>query len=79
MEKFGIEMTYDSFTHQDIFARKHDKRNYHDRKNFLMKAMSSSKEDISQIKWNKKFVTSENQKTEERGRVFEVSRPIVCA
>ena len=77
MEKIGIKMTNDSFTHQDFFARKH-KRNYHNRENFLMKAMSSSKEDISQIKWNKKFVTSENQKMEERGRVFEVSRPIVC-
>jgi len=46
MEKIGIEMTYDSFTHQDIFARKHDMRNYHDRENFLMKAMSSSKKNI---------------------------------
>ena len=46
MEKIGIKMTLNSFTHQDIFARKHDKRNYQDRENFLMKAMSSSKEDI---------------------------------
>ena len=46
MEKIGIKMTNDSFTHQDFFARKH-KRNYHNRENFLMKAMSSSKEDIS--------------------------------
>jgi hypothetical protein len=45
MEKIGIKMTNDSFTHQDFFARKH-KRNYHNR-NFLMKGMSSSKEDIS--------------------------------
>tara|TARA_B100001123_G_scaffold435179_1_gene563137 strand:- start:47 stop:190 length:144 start_codon:yes stop_codon:yes gene_type:complete len=47
MEKIGIKMTNDSFTHQDIFARKHDKRNFHDGENFLMKAMSSSNEDIS--------------------------------
>jgi len=47
MEKIGIKMTNDSFTHQDFFARKHDKRNYQDRENFLMKAMSSSKEYIS--------------------------------
>jgi len=53
MEKIGIEMTYDSFTHQDIFARKHDMRNYHDRENFLMKAMSSSKKNIFKIKLNK--------------------------
>ena len=53
MEKIGIEMTLNSFTHQDIFARKHDKRNYHDTENFLMKAMSLSKEEISQIKWKK--------------------------
>ena len=73
-----MEITFNSFTHQDIFARKHDKRNYHYRGNFLMKAMSSSKDDISQIKWNKIFVTSENKKTEERGRVFKLSRPIDC-
>ena len=47
MEKIGIKMTNDSFTHQDFFARKHEKRNYQDWENFLMKAMSSSKEDIS--------------------------------
>jgi hypothetical protein len=46
MEKIGIKMTNDSFTHQDFFARKH-KRNYQDRENFLMKAISSSKENIS--------------------------------
>ena len=34
MEKIGIEMTLNSFTHQDIFARKHDKRNYQDREKF---------------------------------------------
>jgi len=46
MEKIGIKMTLNSFTHQDFFARKHDKRNYHDTENFLMKAMSSSKKNI---------------------------------
>ena len=64
MEKIGIEITNDSFTHQDLFARKH-KRNYHNRENFLMKGINNS-------------VTLENQKTEERGRVLEVSRPIDC-
>ena len=34
MEKIGIKMTNDRFTHQDIFARKHDKRNYQDREKF---------------------------------------------
>jgi hypothetical protein len=53
MEKIGIKMTKDSFTHQDFFARKHDMRNYHDRENFLMKAMSSSKKNIFKIKLNK--------------------------
>ena len=48
----GIQITNDSFTHQDFFARKY-KRNYQDRENFLMKGMSSSKEDISWIKWKK--------------------------
>jgi len=47
MEKIGIEMTLNSFTHQDIFARKHEKSNYHNGENFLMKGMFSSKEDIS--------------------------------
>tara|TARA_B100001750_G_C15395183_1_gene539608 strand:- start:169 stop:312 length:144 start_codon:yes stop_codon:yes gene_type:complete len=47
MEKIGMEINFNSFTHQDIFARKHDKRNYHDTENFLMKAMSSSKKNIS--------------------------------
>tara|TARA_B100001769_G_scaffold11003_1_gene7721 strand:+ start:50 stop:193 length:144 start_codon:yes stop_codon:yes gene_type:complete len=46
MEKIVIKMTKDSFTHQDFFARKHDKSNYHNGENFLMKAMSSSKEYI---------------------------------
>jgi len=48
-------MTLNSFTHQDFFARKHDKRNYHDGENFLMKAMSSSKKNIFKIKLNKLF------------------------
>ena len=34
MEKIGIEMTKNILTHQDIFARKHDKRNYQDREKF---------------------------------------------
>ena len=70
-------MTIDSFTHQDFFARKH-KRNYHNRENFLMKGILHQRKIYPELNGKNNSVTSENQKMEERGRVFEVSRPIVC-